>query len=115
MGGAIGPGDQWLSPISLRDEVRAVLWLLDNHHSGPFNLVAPCALTNRSFSKALGHQLHRPSKLHVPAAAVRVAFGPELADATVLASQRVVPSALLASGFNFESPDIASILAASLS
>ena len=112
VGGPIGPGDQWLSPISLRDEVRAILWLLDHHLSGAFNLVAPCALTNRAFSTALGHQLHRPSKVRVPAAAVRVAFGPELADATVLASQRVVPSALLASGFNFESPDIMSILAA---
>ena len=114
VGGPIGPGRQWLSPISLRDEVRAILWLLDHRHSGSFNLVAPCALTNRAFSTALARQLHRPARLRVPAAAVRVAFGPELADATVLASQRVVPSALLASGFNFESPDIVSILAAAL-
>ena len=111
IGGPIGPGRQWISPISLRDEVRAILWLLDHHLSGPFNLVAPAALTNRAFSTALGRQLHRPSKLRVPVAAVRIVFGPELADATVLASQRVVPSALLASGFNFESPDIESILA----
>jgi uncharacterized protein (TIGR01777 family) len=114
IGGPIGRGDQWMSPISLRDEVRAILWLLDHHRSGPFNLVAPAALTNRDFATALGRQLHRPSKLRVPTVAVRIAIGAELADATVLASQRVVPSMLVASGFNFESPDIESILASAL-
>jgi hypothetical protein len=114
VGGPIGSGDQWMSPISLRDEVRAILWLLDKRLNGPCNVVAPAALTNRDFASALGRQLHRPSKLRVPTVAVRVAIGPELADATVLASQRVVPSTLLASGFNFESPDIESIVASAL-
>jgi uncharacterized protein len=114
IGGPIGPGHQWMSPISLRDEVRAILWLLDHRRSGPFNLAAPAALTNRDFATALGRQLHRPSKLRVPSAAVRIAIGPEMADATVLASQRVAPTALVESGFNFESPDIESILASAL-
>jgi uncharacterized protein (TIGR01777 family) len=114
IGGPIGSGDQWISPISLRDEVRAIVWLLERRHGGPFNLVAPAALTNRQFAVALGRQLRRPSKLRVPIGAVRIAVGPELADATVLASQRVVPSALVESGFSFESGDIASILTSAL-
>jgi hypothetical protein len=114
IGGPIGPGHQWMSPISLRDQVRAILWLLDHRLSGAFNLVAPAALTNRDFATALGRQLHRPSKLRVPSAAVRIAIGSEMADATVLASQRVAPTALVESGFNFESPDIESILASAL-
>ena len=114
IGGPLGNGQQWLSPISLRDEVRAILWLLQTRPSGPFNLVAPCALTNREFAVALGRRLHRPSRVRVPSAAVRTAIGPELADATALASQRVEPSALLASGFSFESPDIGSIISSAL-
>jgi uncharacterized protein len=114
VGGPIGAGQQWMSPISLRDEVRAILWLLERRPSGPFNLVAPAALTNRDFSVALARQLHRPSIVRVPKAAVRVAIGTELADATALASQRVVPKALLESGFMFESPDISSIVASAL-
>jgi hypothetical protein len=114
VGGPIGSGNQWISPISLRDEVRAIVWLLERRHGGPFNLVAPAPLTNRDFAVALGRQLHRPAKLRVPIGAVRIAIGPELADATVLASQRVIPSALVESGFSFECPDIASILTSAL-
>jgi uncharacterized protein len=114
IGGPIGSGRQWLSPISLRDEVRAILWLLETRASGPFNLVAPAALTNRDFAVALGHQLHRPSRVRVPIGAVRIAIGPELADATALASQRVVPAALVDTGFTFESPDIESIISSAL-
>jgi NAD dependent epimerase/dehydratase family enzyme len=41
-------------------------------------------------------------------------LGRELAEATVLTSQRVTPTALVESGFIFESPDIASILSSAL-
>jgi uncharacterized protein (TIGR01777 family) len=114
IGGPIGDGRQWLSPISLRDEVRAILWLLETRAPGPFNLVAPAALTNRDFAVALARHLHRPAVVRVPRGAVRLAIGPELADATALTSQRVVPTALVSSGFTFESPDIASIVASAL-
>ncbi len=114
LGGTLGGGRQWISPISLRDEVRAIIWLIDTRLSGPFNLVAPAALTNRNFSNALARHLHRPCRLRVPSGALRLALGSELADATVLASQRVAPIKLRESGFIFESPDIASILAVAL-
>lgn len=114
LGGPLGNGNQWVSPITLRDEVRAILWLVDTRRDGNFNLVAPAALTNRAFSSAVARALHRPAKLRVPASALRVVLGAELADATALASQRVVPLALRESGFTFESPDVASILASAL-
>jgi hypothetical protein len=114
LGGVLASGAQWLSPISLRDEVRAILWLLDTRPAGPFNLVAPAALTNRSFTHALAHQLHRPARLRVPAAALNVALGRDLVTDAVLASQRVVPTALLDGGFSFESPDIESIVSSAL-
>lgn len=115
VGGVLGSGAQWISPISLRDEVRAILWLLDTRSSGPFNLVAPAALTNRDFTRALARQVHRPALVRVPAWALRVALGADLVAGAVLASQRVTPTALRDGGFNFESPTIESILSSALS
>jgi uncharacterized protein (TIGR01777 family) len=114
LGGTFGSGSQWLSPISLRDEVRAIQWLLETRASGPFNLVAPAALTNRAFTHALARQVHRPARLRIPSTALRVVLGRELVTSAILASQRVVPTALQDSGFSFEDPDIRAILSAAL-
>jgi len=114
LGGSLGTGHQWLSPISLRDEVRAIVWLLETRTGGPFNLVAPAALTNRAFTDALARQLHRPARVRIPAGVLRVALGADLVDGAVLASQRVVPAALHVAGFAFDDSDIASILTSAL-
>lgn len=115
LGGRLGSGRQWLSPISLDDEVRAILWVIDHRLSGPFNLVAPEPVTNAAFTTALGHALHRPSVMRVPAPALRAILGSQLTNQAILASQRVVPRALSDSGFTFAHPDISSILRAVLS
>jgi uncharacterized protein (TIGR01777 family) len=114
LGGCLGGGEQWMSPISLRDEVRAILWLIETRATGPFNLVAPAALSNRNLTQVLAHQLHRPARLRVPSSALRMALGSELVVGAVLASQRVVPTSLHDSGFNFEHADIESIVSAAL-
>jgi hypothetical protein len=113
--GRLGSGTHWMSPISLRDEVSAILWLLERRPSGPFNLVAPAALTNRDFTKAVARHLRRPARLPVPTMALRVVLGSELVTDAVLASQRVVPTALRDAGFSFDDPDIESILTSALS
>ena len=41
LGGSIGGGRQYWSWISLRDEVRALRWLIEHPLSGPVNLTAP--------------------------------------------------------------------------
>jgi hypothetical protein len=115
LGGVISSGKQWISPISLRDQVRAILWLIDTRPSGPFNLVAPAALTNRAFTNTLARHLHRPARFGVPAWALRVALGPDLVDGAILASQRVVPTALSERGFEFENPSIQSIFSSAFS
>ncbi|MBW4030288.1 MAG: TIGR01777 family protein [Acidobacteria bacterium] len=114
LGGVIGSGRQWMSPISLADEVAAITWLIDHQLSGAFNLVTPEPCTNRDMTVALARALHRPSVLRVPAFALRLTLGRELADNTVLTSQRVVPTALAASGFTFTSTDITSVVASAL-
>ncbi len=114
LGGQLGTGRQWMSLITRRDEVRALLFLLTSSLEGPVNLVAPNACTNAEFTTLLGRALHRPTLARVPAFALRLVLGAEMAEGTVLASQRVVPRALTDAGFTFESGDAAAVIAASV-
>jgi uncharacterized protein (TIGR01777 family) len=110
VGGRIARGDHWLTPISLRDETRAILWTLDHRHDGPVNLVAPAAATNAQFTKALGRAVHRPARVPVPSAALKLVLGSALVEEAVLASQRVTPRVLVEEGFVFEDRDLDAIL-----
>jgi uncharacterized protein len=114
VGGRLGSGRQWMSWISLTDQVRAIAHILETETlDGPVNLVAPNPVTNAEFTRALGRAVHRPAVLPVPAPVLRMAIG-EMADEALLASERVVPERLLKSGFRFEHPDIATALRALL-
>jgi len=105
-GGVVGSGEQHFSWISLDDAVRAIQFVLTNDSlSGPVNLVSPQPATNREFTKTLGRVLSRPTVLPMPAFAARLAFG-EMADALLLASARVLPSQLTATGFDFKYPQL---------
>ena len=114
LGARLSNGRQWLSPISLHDEVRAILWILDQRLTGPINLVSPMPVRNKDFTKTLGEALHRPALLWVPAKVLKIALGKELTTGAVLASQRVIPMALLKSGFHFDNPGSSSILRGAL-
>ncbi len=114
LGGDLSTGRQWMSPISLRDQVGAMLFALDNRLVGPLNAVAPEPCTNHELTVALARALGRPAFLRVPAIAMKVVLGGECATETVLASQRVVPTALLAAGFTFRDSDVRSALASAL-
>ena len=54
-----------------------------------------------STTRAAARALHRPAWLPAPAFALRLALG-GVADALLLASQRVIPERLLEAGFAFE-------------
>ncbi len=89
LGGRYGAGTQWLSWIAIDDVIGGIRHLLDvDSATGPVNFVAPETVTNATFAATLGHVLHRPSALAVPAWALRLAVGRELADSALLASQR---------------------------
>jgi len=104
-GGPIGSGKQWLSWIHLKDEARAIRFLIENQTAtGPFNLVAPQAVTNAQFARTLGRVMGRPSWLPLPGLAMKAAFG-EVAD-LLLTGQRGVPQRLLDSGFQFRFPEL---------
>ena len=102
LGGRIGSGRQFLSWISLTDQVRAVRFLLGNDLTGPVNLVAPTPVTNAAFTRAFGRYLGRPTVLPMPLPLVSVLFGREFVREALLAGQRAVPSRLAEAGFTFE-------------
>jgi uncharacterized protein len=113
-GGVVGAGDQYMSWIALEDVVRSIRHAISAEAlAGPFNAVAPNPATNREFTKALGAVLRRPTVLPLPAAAVRIALG-EMGRDLLLASTRVAPARLLASGFRFAYPDLDAALRAAL-
>ncbi|MBC7563932.1 MAG: TIGR01777 family protein [Gemmatimonadaceae bacterium] len=110
LGGPLGSGRQFMSWISLDDEVAALYFLLMNEAcSGPYNLTAPTPITNAEFGQTLGSVLNRPAFLPVPAFALTALFG-EMAGATILGGQRVLPTRLQQAGFRFRHPDLAGAL-----
>jgi uncharacterized protein len=124
----LGSGDQYMSWISLADEVGAMRFLLGRPDvAGPVNLTAPHPVTNCEFTEALNAALGRPavlrvpvpalrlpgSVLHVPTPALRLALGEMSGE--ILASARVLPRRLLEAGYAFQHPGISSALAYALS
>ena len=111
VGGRVGSGNQYWSFISLRDEVRALQFCAAHDSlTGPVNLVAPEAVTNREVTKAIAGLLRRPAFLPVPALALKAALGEFASD--ILASQNVVPAKLEQAGFTWLDPTIEQALAA---
>jgi uncharacterized protein (TIGR01777 family) len=111
LGGPLGNGRQWFPWIHREDVARVVLWALDDDAvRGPVNAVAPEAVRQREFAKALGHAVGRPALLPTPALALRLTFGTEMANATLLASAHVVPKRLTDAGFEFSRPTLAQAL-----
>ncbi len=106
LGGRFGPGTQWLSWISLTDEVRALEFMITNDIAGPVNLCAPNPVTNLEFTKALGSVLKRPTLVPVPLFGPKLLFGSELVEQLILASQKGMPSVLTNAGFTFEDPEL---------
>ena len=102
LGGKFGSGGQWQSWISLDDEVGAIIHLLTSSNRGPINLTAPKPVTQAEFAKTLAKVLGRPSFLPIPSFGPKLLLGGELADNLLFTGQRVVPSALRASGYEFE-------------
>jgi len=111
VGGKLGDGQQYMSWISITDLCRTFAHAVRTESlRGPTNAVAPAAVTNAVFTKALGAALHRPTVLPMPAFAVRMLFG-EMGEELLLASTRVIPARLLASGFFFKDREIGPTLA----
>jgi uncharacterized protein (TIGR01777 family) len=107
LGGPLGHGRQWMSWILLDDLLRVFRrMLVDPSVHGPVNTCAPGPVRNAEFAAALGRALGRPAFLPAPGFALRLVFGRAMVDEALLASQRVRPGRLEASGFRFTAPTI---------
>jgi uncharacterized protein len=105
-GGRIGSGRQWWSWVAMADVVGAILHsLTDDSVEGPVNVGSPNPLTNAEYTRVLGKVLNRPTIFPLPAPAARLMLG-EVADALLLASQRMEPAKLKETGYDFRYPEL---------
>jgi len=110
LGGKLGNGKQWWSWITLHDEIRAIIFLLNSKITGPVNLTSPNPITNQEFTAALARALNRPAIFPAPAFALRAALGGFSSE--ILGSKKIVPKVLTDAGFEFDYPHISAALTA---
>jgi len=110
-GGAwLGNGRQYWSWIALDDVLGGIVHAMHTDSlNGPVNFVSPTPTTNREFAKTLGRVIGRPALFPAPAVMLRLALG-EMADALLLASTRVMPDRLIASGYEFRFASLIEVL-----
>ncbi len=110
IGGYWGGGRQWVSWISLADEVSAIRYLIENYKfKGVFNLTSPEPERNREFFEILAGRLNKPCGVAMPGFLLKLMFG-QMAEELFLASQRVYPRKLLAGGFKFKNTGLKNAL-----
>lgn len=107
-GGKLGSGKQWWSWITLHDQIRAIVFALENPISGAVNVTSPNPVTNQEFTSALARALHRPALFPAPAFALKIALGGFSSE--VLGSKKVIPHVLQEAGFNWDYPHITEAL-----
>lgn len=105
LGGKIASGNQAFSFVHINDLVKAVHFFIENKNTkGIYNIVAPQITNNAHFTKALGKAMKRPTFIPVPVFALRLLFGK--AAHIMINGERVYPTRLCESGFNFDFPNI---------
>jgi len=110
IGGKLGSGKQWWSWITLHDQVRAMIFLMQSEIEGAVNITSPNPVTNKEFTAALAHALKRPAFFPAPAIALRAVLGGFSSE--VLGSKKVMPKVLMDNGFKFEYPFVSNALTA---
>lgn len=102
VGGYFGNGKQWMSWIHIKDEVKAIIYLLKHEQAqGIFNLTAPKPERMHKFCNIFGAIQFRLSWFHIPAFVVKLLPG-NMGEELLLASQKVKPARLQAAGFEFQ-------------
>ena len=100
-GGPLAGGKQWMSWISLDDQIYAINHLIMKKEcSGPYNLTSINPVRQKEFSRTLGRVLWRPAFAPIPKFPMKILFG-ELAGPLLFEGQRVLPDRLMKSGFKF--------------
>ncbi len=108
LGGRMGSGRQFVSWMHETDFVRAVEWIIAHEEiSGVVNMCAPNPLPNAAMMKLFRELYHMPIGLPATEWMLEIgAFFLRTETELILKSRRVVPGRLLASGFQFQFPEI---------
>ena len=102
MGVILSHGRQYMSWISIDDEISAILFIIENSNiKGAVNLTAPEPVTNREFSKTLAKVFSRRVFFAMPKFMIGLIWG-QMGQETILASIRVKSEKLLNNGFIFQ-------------
>ena len=110
LAGPLASGRQWWAWVALDDVVRALVLLVDRRDIlGPVNVVGPEPLHQKEVVDEIGRQLGRPTVLPAPGFALRAVLGEFASEVT--GSQRVVPTRLRESGFEWIHGTISSAVA----
>ncbi len=108
LGGKLGSGKQWWSWITLHDQIRAMIFLMNSKIEGPVNITSPNPVTNQQFTAALARALKRPAFFPAPAFALRAVLGGFSTE--ILGSKKVMPKVLLDNNFEFDYPHLLAAL-----
>lgn len=109
LAGPIGSGEQWWPWIAVEDAVRVIRFAIDRTEIvGPVNAVAPGITRQKEFAKAFASALRRPAFVPLPGWAAKLVVG-ELAEESLLSSQRMVPQVLEKHGFTWLGPDLETV------
>jgi uncharacterized protein len=105
VGGSIGSGKQWFSWIHREDVVNLIIKAVtDPQMQGVYNATAPNPVKMADFAQTLGTVMNRPSWLPVPNFVLEAMLGE--GAIVVLEGQQVVPTKMLALGFDFQYPTL---------
>ena len=106
VGGPLGSGKQWWAWISLEDQAKAIIHLINTDSaSGPYNLTAPEPATAGQLIRELARQLKRPAWFKVPSWAMKLLIG-VAAQELLLCSQKMSAERLLKTGYQFSHPTL---------
>jgi uncharacterized protein (TIGR01777 family) len=106
----VGSGQQWMSWVG-RDELASIVQhvLVTDVVVGPVNPVSPNPVRNADFATSAARVLGRKPGFALPAFLLHLLLG-EMADEFMLASRRMEPRKLLATGYQFRFPDLETAL-----
>lgn len=114
LGGPLGSGTQMWPWISLRDEVQAILHVLDQQISGPVNLTGPQPASANDIGRELARHMRRPFWLPAPEWALKLALSAEATESLLTSDAHTVPEVLTSSGFQFAHASAAEAITAAL-
>lgn len=110
LGGPLGSGKQWWAWISLEDQARAIIHLIETDTAqGAFNITAPEPATCEQIIHALGKALRRPTLFRVPAWLMKLVIG-VAAEELLLCSQKMSAEKLIKSGYKFNHPTLREVV-----